>query len=134
MASTGELVVQVIVAASGGSAVAAAINSYFSRRTTAATVAKTQAETGRTTAEITGVGAGAASVQVDTSLKLMQWMDGQLDDLRIDLAAARAEAHEARQEAVTARREVEQARAEVDFLRGLLTSANIPIPPRGDPP
>jgi outer membrane murein-binding lipoprotein Lpp len=111
MATLAELAVQGIITLGGGTAVAAGINGYFSRRVTRATVTETQARTGKTAAEVTSVGVGASSVQVDTSLKLMQWMDGQLDDLRADFAAARAEATAARAEAA-------EARSEIDLLRG----------------
>jgi hypothetical protein len=111
VASLAELAVQGIITIGGGTALAAGINGIFSRRVTKATVTKTQAETGKTAAEVTSVGVGASSVQVDTSLKLMQWMDGQLDDVRGDLAAARAEATTAREEALKARSEIDSLRS-----------------------
>lgn len=103
MASLAEFAVQTVVTVSGGGAFVAALNSYFSRRTTRATIAQAQAATGKTSAEITNVGAGTANLQVDTSL-------GLLREMRIDLERIREEAATAREEAAAARAEIEKLR------------------------
>lgn len=110
MATLGELAVQAIVTLGGGSAVAAALNGYFSRRATAVAIQQTRAATGKTTAEIIGVGAGTAAVQVDTSLDLLR-------EMRTDLTAAREESREARDEARAARLEAAAARESSNAAR-----------------
>ena len=104
MASLAELAVQGIVTIFGGTAAAAGLNAYFSRRTTHASVAQTQAATGKTSAEINGVGAGTAAVQVDTSLDLLR-------EMRIDLERVRSEAVQAREDAAVSRSEIQVLRA-----------------------
>jgi hypothetical protein len=91
MASLAEFAVQSVVTISGGGAFLTALNAYFSRRTTRANIAAKAAETGKTSAEITNVGAGTANLQVDTSL-------GLLREMRIDLERIREEAATAREE------------------------------------
>lgn len=134
MASVAELAVQAIVTISGGGAAVAALNGYFSSRTTRAAVAKAQVETGKTEAEITGVGAGTAAVQVDTSLDLLREMRVDLTAAREEVKAARQEIRDARDDAKVARREAVEALTETFYLRGLLTAAGIPIHPEATEP
>jgi hypothetical protein len=103
MASLAEFAVQTAVTVSGGGAIVAALNAFFSRRTTRAKIAETQVSTGKTSAEITSVGAGTVDVQVGTSL-------GILREMRIDLERIREEAGQARAEATAARAEIDKLR------------------------
>jgi hypothetical protein len=85
MATLAELIVQGIIVIGGGTAAGAGINGFFSRRVTRATVAKTTAETGKTVAEVTSVGAGTAAVQVDTAMDLLREMRTDMTTMRAKL-------------------------------------------------
>jgi uncharacterized protein (DUF3084 family) len=107
VASLAELAVQGIITVGGGGAVLAGINGYFSRRVTKATVVKTIAETGRTEAEIVGVGASTASQQVDTAMDMLREMRTDLTSVRTELTATRLEHAATRTELTSALRQID---------------------------
>lgn len=135
--AAGDIVTQLIMILAGGGAVTTAVNAWFSRRATRAQITSTEAATGKTTAEITQVGAGAAAVLVDSGLDMVREARIEADRAHAEADRARAEADAARREVDAARREVDAARrgvaaarAEVDYLRGMLTAAGVHIPAR----
>lgn len=85
------LVIQGIVTLASGGTGAAIIGGIVSHRTTRAAVDKTVAETGKTEAEIVGVGTSTAVAQVDTAMDMLR-------EVRIDMAAMRLELAGAREE------------------------------------
>lgn len=93
------------------------INAYLSRRKTAVDVSEAMARTGKTEAEITGVGVSTAATQVDTSLRMLQEMRADMAILRSDLIEARQEAADARAEAQRTRDKIEAAQDELDDLQ-----------------
>jgi uncharacterized protein (DUF3084 family) len=102
---SGVLISALVALATGGSG-AAAVTGFISHRKTRADVDKTVAETGKTEAEILGVGATAAATQVETSLKLLQAMWSEMSVMRTEVNSARDEARAAREECAAARREL----------------------------
>lgn len=91
MPDVSTLVLQGIVTLASGGTGAAIIGGIVSHRSTRAAVNKTVAETGKTEAEIVGVGTSAAVAQVDTAMDMLR-------EVRIDMAAMRAELAAARGE------------------------------------
>jgi hypothetical protein len=115
--------VLLIVSVGTSTTIGGIVNAYLSRRKTRAEVGESVARTGKTSAEITDVGANTANTQVDTSLKLMLEMRTEMTMMREGLLEARREAADARIEARKMRRELddatEQLAAAVDEVAGL---------------
>jgi hypothetical protein len=84
MPDTSTLVLQALVTLASGGTGAAIIGGIVSHRSTRAAVNKTVAETGKTEAEIVGVGTSAAAAQVDTAMDMLR-------EVRIDMSAMRTE-------------------------------------------
>lgn len=80
-----------IVSIGTSTTVGGIINAYLSRRKTNADVSEAVTRTGKTSAEITGVGASTAETQVTTSLAMLVEMRAEMLVLRDDLASARRE-------------------------------------------
>lgn len=80
-----------IVSIGTSTTVGGIVNAYLSRRKTNADVSEAMTRTGKTAAEITGVGASTAETQVTTSLAMLVEMRAEMVVLREDLAAARTE-------------------------------------------
>lgn len=93
------------------------INAYVSRRKTSADVNEAMARTGKTEAEITGVGASTAAAQVDTSLRMLQEMRADMAILRSDLMDARKDATDARTEANRTRAMIDDAQRDLADLQ-----------------
>lgn len=93
------------------------INAYLSRRKTSADVQEAMARTGKTEAEITGVGVSTAAAQVDTSLRMLQEMRADMAILRSDLSDARKDAADARVETNKTRAMIDTAQTEVADLQ-----------------
>lgn len=106
-----------IVSIGTSTTVGGIINAYLSRRKTNADVSEAVVRTGKTAAEITGVGASTAETQVTTSLSILAEMRADMVIYREELAEAKRESADARAEAIKARKEAGDAAIEVVELQ-----------------